>query len=86
MNGSLALALLGGVLLGLALGGVAAWLVLRSRLELGAARDEASAWPGRAADLAQAQTQAAEARAEAANARGEMANARAEVARSHRPG
>lgn len=78
MNGSTALALLGGVLLGLAVGCVAAWLVLRSRLEVGAARDEAGLARLRA-DQAHSHTQAAEARAEAANARSEAARSIGQV-------
>ncbi len=88
MNGSVVVALLGGLVLGLVVGCLAAWLVLRSRLELGAARDEAGLARVRA-DQAHAHNQAAEARTEAATARaenarslGQIAEARAEMARA----
>lgn len=68
---SIVLALLGGLLLGALLAGVAGWLVSRARTETASARDEARLSQART-ELAHAQTQAAEARSEAAQARSEL--------------
>lgn len=72
MDGPSLAALLCGLVVGLALGGLAAWLLLRARLEVGQA--------GADAELARARGETAAARGDVAGARVEVAEARAEVA------
>ncbi|MDO5682149.1 MAG: DNA recombination protein RmuC [Propionibacteriaceae bacterium] len=68
------------LVIGLALGGVVTWLLVRARMDSASARGDAEAERARA-ELAQAQAQAADARAQAADARSETAQARSEAAR-----
>ncbi|SDS22046.1 DNA recombination protein RmuC [Microlunatus soli] len=79
MATSIVLALLGGLLLGALVAGVAGWLISRARSETRGARDQAelaqinSDQARTRSELAHAQAQAAEARSEAAQARTELA-------------
>lgn len=72
-------ALVAGVILGAAGGGVLALVVLRTRQQAGAARTEADG-ARQEAYVAQARTEAAQARAETAHLRADAARARTEVA------
>lgn len=80
MDASTVTTLLFSLVIGLAMGTVIAWLVMRARAESTGAHNEADAERARA-ELADARAQAADARAQAADARSETAQVRSESAR-----
>ncbi len=80
MDASTVTTLLFSLVIGLAVGTVIAWLVLRARAESASAHNDAETERARA-ELADARAQAADARAQAADARSETAQVRSESAR-----